>query len=501
MKIRFMMLALVLALLLQTNAFAGRWITTTLEYDGKVQEYSAEEIIIKVNGSVIEDTASMPVILEGRTLVGARSVFESLGCTVSWDEANRRVDVTRGAVSVSIVIGKQEGVRNGAVFVMDVPPRIINDYTMIPLRAVAEALSLEVGWNSETRTVEINEGITEVVEDSVIIGEEGVSTQGAEPVIPDKNPDTITMLWDQISTVDGNYGEGKRDAIEGLNVISPTWFAIANSNGDMLDKGSVEYAQWARSQGYELWALVTNSFDATITHNVLSDPAKRKKVIDALSGYADTYMLQGINIDFENVGKNDGEYYVTFIREATEAFHNKGLVVSVDMYIPSSWTEHYNMKAVGEIVDYVVIMAYDEHYSSSPVSGSVSSIEWVDKAIKEVCNRVNPQKVIIGNPFYTRLWTTREGKVSSVSMKMDEAYEMLLEKGALMLWLDSCGQYYGSWTEVEDGVTVTKEIWLEDATSTEERMKLAKSYGVKGVSFWKRGHENTEVWDIINSYF
>ena len=72
----------------------GQNVSAILVYDGKVHNYEAEEIKIKIDGQYIEQFGNMiPVILDGRTLVPLRSVFETLGAEVSWDSSKREASV------------------------------------------------------------------------------------------------------------------------------------------------------------------------------------------------------------------------------------------------------------------------------------------------------------------------------------------------------------------------------------------------------------------------
>lgn len=172
------------------------------------------------------------------------------------------------------------------------------------------------------------------------------------------------------------------------------------------------------------------------------------------------------------------------------------------MYIPKPWTDHYHMEEVGKIVDYVIIMAYDEHYSTSKESGSTASISWVDSAMADAVKLVDNNKLIMGVPFYTRVWseeTQKDGtlKVTSKSLTMNEAYNLLTSNNAELIWLEDAGQFYGQY--VENGIV--KKIWLEDENSIEERMKISRKYDVAGIACWKRGHEKESVWDIINKYY
>jgi len=599
-KITFLFITFLIVLSSLVNTFAFKVVKTTLEYDGANHYYEAFEVNVMVNGNLIEEYNTIPIILNSRTLVPVRDIFERLGAEISWSDPERKVTITKDNDIIILFIDRNKAYRNSTAFELDVAPKIVNDYTMIPVRAVSEAFDCDVEWIESERVVSIYDRkpattttktttttTTETTTETTTVKETTTETTTEKTtetttkknnkketttetttekttetttkknnkketttetttkrshkretttetttkrkiqtttketttetttrrvisseisdvwkdINDEKTGNGITLVWDQIGNANANVNAMKRDHIKGLDVISPTWFEISNNSGDIYCKASTDYVKWAHNQGYKVWALFSNSFDSSITHKTLSSSETRKKIINQISNYVDTYDLDGINIDFENVSKNDGEYYVQFIREITPVLRAKDVVVSVDMYIPSSWTAHYNMEEVGRIVDYVIIMAYDEHYSTSKESGSVSSKNWVDNAMKNACQKVDKNKLIMGVPFYTRRWaeTVSNGRVSvsNVSMTMQEAYNTLISNNATITWNENCGQYYGEYKS--NGVTY--KIWLEDERSIEERMKIAQKYGVAGIAGWKRGHEKSEVWNVINKYF
>lgn len=474
-----------------TYATSSNLVELDLNYDGKTYKYSSEEIKINLDTKkiVIED-GMQPIIIENRTLVPLRSVLEKMGASVFWDSAERKVSITKDSDTVIFEINSNFITKNSSEKIeIDVPAKIINNFTMIPIRAIAQAFNCTVEWEASTKTINI---YTQNFNSSTVNLDTEVNSKSGG----------ITLVWDQISNTSANNLESKKQPIQGLDVLSPTWFAIYNNSGDITDKGSLEYVTWAKKQGYQLWGLVTNSFDSVITHNALSNKETRTKIINTLCELSEKYSLDGINIDFESVAKEDGDYYLQFIKEATPIFKSKGLIVSVDMYIPKPWTDHYHMEEVGKIVDYVIIMAYDEHYSTSKESGSTASISWVDSAMADAVKLVDNNKLIMGVPFYTRVWseeTQKDGtlKVTSKSLTMNEAYNLLTSNNAELIWLEDAGQFYGQY--VENGIV--KKIWLEDENSIEERMKISRKYDVAGIACWKRGHEKEGVWDIINKYY
>lgn len=151
------MIAMAFMLMIPVVVNAAPVVNYTLVYDGKTHAYSAEEVYISVNGKDINTGDMPPVVINNRTLVPARAVFEAMGAEVMWNGTTSEVFVSKGNDVVTIKVGSNTGNKNGQNFTMDVPPMIINDRTVIPIRAVSEALNCNVEWNGETRYVVINE--------------------------------------------------------------------------------------------------------------------------------------------------------------------------------------------------------------------------------------------------------------------------------------------------------------------------------------------------------
>lgn len=97
-----------------------------------------------------------PVIYEGRTLVPLRAIFETLGAAVEWDQDTSTVTAERGDTSIKLQIGNAIAYKNGIGFKLDVPGQLVQNRTMVPLRFVSEALGCSVSWNQATYKVEIS---------------------------------------------------------------------------------------------------------------------------------------------------------------------------------------------------------------------------------------------------------------------------------------------------------------------------------------------------------
>ena len=95
-------------------------------------------------------------IVNGRMLVPLRAIFEELGALVQWDASTKTVTARSGEVTVSLTIGDTSPTVNGQVVAIEQPAIIVDGRTLVPLRFVAEAFGVDVGWDQQARTVYIS---------------------------------------------------------------------------------------------------------------------------------------------------------------------------------------------------------------------------------------------------------------------------------------------------------------------------------------------------------
>ena len=115
------------------------------------------EITVLVNGVQVEFKNAKPVIIEGRTLVPMRDIFEALGLVVGWDAETKTVTGKKGVTDISLTIGKNKIYVDGKAQTIDVPAQIISGSTMVPLRAIGNSVGCKVSWDQNTRTVNISD--------------------------------------------------------------------------------------------------------------------------------------------------------------------------------------------------------------------------------------------------------------------------------------------------------------------------------------------------------
>lgn len=304
----------------------------------------------------------------------------------------------------------------------------------------------------------------------------------------------VNMVWHQVTSTDANaYFADATANMTGVNVISPTWFYLTDTSGNIASIASADYVSQAHEKGLQVWGLIDNFTQEVSTTETLSSTAARQNIISQLIQAAQDVGMDGINVDFESLSEDVGTHFLEFLRELSIECHKNNLVLSVDNPVPEDFTSHYDRAEQGRVVDYVIIMGYDEHYVGSE-AGSVASLPWVEQGIQDTLDEVPAERVINAIPFYTRLWRTTGGNVTSEAIGMDQAQQTIADNNVETYWDKTTSQNYGKY-DIDNS---TYQIWLEDAQSVAEKVKLVSKYDLAGVSAWKLGFENSGIWQVIS---
>ena len=318
-----------------------------------------------------------------------------------------------------------------------------------------------------------------------------------------KKEGTINLAFHQVFNEVG--GDGLASALsntKSVNVVSPTWFRLNNNSGDFTSIANASYVSKAHELGIDVWALITD-VDSTDLYGIeidfvelLSSSANRRHLIEGLMAQVDTYGLDGINIDFEKVKKDSGIHFVQFLRELSIETRKRGVVLSVDNYVPSEYTAHYNRKEQGIVADYLIIMGYDEHYVGGGEAGSNASIGFVESGITNTKEVVPADKIINAVPFYTRVWESGADGLKASTLTMASQKDWIAKSGVTPMWIDEVCQNYA---EYESDNTIY-QCWLEDVESLRVKLEVMKTQEIAGVASWKLGIEDPAVWDAIAEY-
>ena len=311
----------------------------------------------------------------------------------------------------------------------------------------------------------------------------------------------VNMFWDYYSKY-VKCPDRTGQVIEGVNVVSPSFFYI-DEDGEFQDKvgdAGKQYIEWAHSNNYKVWAMV-QSDEAGIktTSTILNSYAKRQELIEKIIEVCVEYQLDGINIDFENMYEADKDKFSRFIIELEPRLNEIGAVLSVDVTAPDgdpNWSLCYDRNVIGHVADYIVFMAYDQYGNSSTKPGTTAGYNWVETNVKKFIDNedVEPSKIILGMPMYTRQWTIESngeidgrGVVSMLNTKIPNNVEKQ--------WDEDLKQYYIEYKSGSD----TIKMWIEDGTSIAAKVSLVTKYGLAGTSCWRKDMETSNIWSVIKN--
>lgn len=310
----------------------------------------------------------------------------------------------------------------------------------------------------------------------------------------------ISLAWDYYSEyVSAPTRTGK---IIGVNVVSPSFFYMTKYSTtnvyENVGNEGIAYVNWAHGNGYQVWPMLTNS-NMSETSKMLSDYKSRENVINQIIKYIKQYNLDGINIDFEGMYEADKDNFSRLLIEIRPRLNEIGAVLSVDVTAPDGapeWSLCYDRYTIGKVADYVMFMAYDQYGVSATKAGTTAGHNWVEANVKKFLGQeeVKAEKIILGIPFYTRVWKEINGNVISSVVNIGNVNN-LIPSNATKTWDEDLQQYY---VEYKKG-GVTYKIWVEDEKSIEAKLDLVSKYNLGGAAYWEYDRATNSIWNLIES--
>ena len=316
----------------------------------------------------------------------------------------------------------------------------------------------------------------------------------------------VNLTWDYYSEY-ASAPDRSGTTIDGVNVVSPAFFYI-DENGNFeenIGSNGENYIQWAHNNGYKVWPMVSNAVAANesldIVSRIMNSYTLRKELIENIVNACVEYGLDGINIDFENMKSEDKDMYSRFIIELTPRLKEIGMVTSVDVTAPDgsdTWSLCFDRHVLGDVADYIIFMAYDQNGVSSTKPGTNAGYNWIQLNLRKFLQteEIEPEKLILAVPFYTRLWTTNSaGELidkTTVSMKNISS---VIPEGTQIKWDDELKQNYAEFT---DGDNIN-QIWIEDVDSLKAKISLIKENNLAGVASWEKDMETDDVWQMFKT--
>ncbi|MGE5380140.1 MAG: stalk domain-containing protein [Methylocystaceae bacterium] len=369
-----------------------------------------------------------PVIYEGRTLVPFRAVSEALNIGVNWDASTQTITAQSQDKEIVLQIGSQVALVNGVSSNLEVAPRIINNRTLIPLRFFTESLGCMVDWDQQNYLVKISSP----ARDMNVIGFYALG-------------DSTTSSWK--SLFGASYPEVGVTHADLIKEIAVGWYSI-DAEGNLLTNSGTG---WQRPEGWEKVLDTAKTYnlkadmiihlpdrDSTF-NNLMANEEAVNKVIAAITSEAQTY--QGVNLDIEGLGwkENGSELtavknnYTRFVRLLADKLKASEKSLTLTLHPPNSAYQGYDYQALGAIADRIIVMAYD--YGPKPEPTGL-----VMTAVATAVQNVQPDKIILG-----------------ISLPS------------------------------------------ENPESIKSKIGIAKKYNLNGIALWRLGLVTTETWDVLKT--
>ena len=325
----------------------------------------------------------------------------------------------------------------------------------------------------------------------------------------------IIIAWDNVQNVFANYTEARRTIHPGVNVMSPKWLRFEGSSphsplevsSTLENISSRDYINWARNNGMQVWPLLFDYQNPRVASEILSQPNLRDHVINQLINISTEFDFDGIMIDIEGTNPSNQQYFLQFLRELAPIMRENDLIYSIAVFVPQ-WREWwYDHREIGRVVDYVAVMAYDENVVSvanaqeEATAGPNASINFVRRAVTDLLAVMDSQQIILGVPFYTRIWTITYDEEESrnryagrhIGIPFTNSYFANRD----WYWSDHYGSYFVSYTSIVNGVEATVKAWLETERSLQLKANLVTEFDLAGVAVWERVLGSNSSWSIL----
>jgi spore germination protein YaaH len=267
----------------------------------------------------------------------------------------------------------------------------------------------------------------------------------------------------------------------------------------------------AHTYGVKVVLTVTN-FGATNNTKILSNAAKRERLIDSLIALVQYRNADGVNIDFESVGSSQRQNLVTFMTALSNRFHTQIPGSKVSICLPAvDWNNSFDIPALNNVCDQLIMMGYDYYWSTAPnagppaplLSGSVWGSYNVTNSVNSYLQKgVTPSKFLLGVPYYGYQWPTTSGNLNATTTGSATAYQYSSMKTRAMsygrLW---DGNSQTPWYKFQ--TTSWYQGWYDDSVSLGYKYDLVNTKNISGIGIWALSYDgsNNELWNTISRKF
>ncbi|MDD2217199.1 MAG: glycosyl hydrolase family 18 protein [Eubacteriales bacterium] len=303
-----------------------------------------------------------------------------------------------------------------------------------------------------------------------------------------------------------SYNDYVDNTKNSLDEISPNYFIIDQSGNLSLTSAlNKKFIEDMHKRGVRVVPFISNHWDRTLGQTALSN---RKKLASDLAEVINTYDLDGINVDIENVTEKEREQYTDFVRLLREALpEDKTIAVAVaanPFAFTTGWKGSYDYTELAKYSDYLMFMSYDEHYQNSK-PGAIASLSFSEKTLENALNKVPKDKIVLGIPFYGRIWKNNSGDFQGKGVSIKQIEELIKTYKGEVTFDDKSKSPYAVITIREkdpkpkiysDILTAgTYTIWFESEESIKHKLELVQKFDIRGTGSWSLGDEGKNTWN------
>lgn len=282
-----------------------------------------------------------------------------------------------------------------------------------------------------------------------------------------------------------------------LDALFPTWFTVSDADGTLRHPAVTAATEALFTHDHLVLPMISNLDDKGTWHPdelavLLDDPTASLRLIQNLKQQVLNLHADGVNVDFEQLSKNETENFSGWIKRLAAAFHEANLLVTVDIPLND---DAYDYEYLGHEADAVVIMAYDEHYAPGK-PGSIAGQSWFTEGIDDMVARVPAAKIIVALGAYGYDWnlTTKE---PPAAFGFDEAMILAADMDAdVKATGDALNPSFNYQDELKQE---QHQVCFLDAVTGWNQFRVACRHQVRGVSMWRLGLEDPGVWDFFRT--
>ncbi len=291
-----------------------------------------------------------------------------------------------------------------------------------------------------------------------------------------------------------------------FSVISPSYFNIASDGSLQVEEISQGYVETMHEKNVKIVPFLSNHWDKRGGSLALERvESLAEEIVDAVL----SYNLDGVNVDIENVSHQYREKYTELVRLLRQKLPKEKEVSVAVAANPKGWMlgwhGSYDYKELGKYADHLFVMAYDEHYNGGE-AGPVASIAFVEASIQYALKYVPKEKVVLGVPFFGRIWS-EDKSVKGVGMT-NRQIASAIEKTGGSVTVDPVLKSVKADIRVHSSHSITVNgsklkpgnytIWYDNSDTLKYKLSLVDKYGLKGAGSWSVGQETKDVWDYYS---